>query len=131
MTNVEGLDRACARDNRIYIRNNNILVSGTKDLSQDHWDYISKIPFKLTSESLRYRNADNALTTNGALYPGQKNHVIGRSFVRRCCCFRFAVSIPRSNFQKTMAYGAPAKSTTIPDTVDNKRFRSIGDPVSI
>ena len=26
---------------------------------------------------------------------------------------------------------APIKSTTIPDNVDNKRFRNIGDPVSI
>ena len=32
---------------------------------------------------------------------------------------------------KTTTYGAPVKSTTTPDNVDNKRFRNIGDLVSI
>ena len=80
MIDVEGLDRACARDNRIYIRNNNILVSGTKDLSQDHWDYISKIPFKLTAEFLRYTKTDKELKHNEALYPDQKTtSLVGHS----------------------------------------------------
>jgi hypothetical protein len=60
MTDVAGLDRAYARENGIYIRNNTMFVSGTKDFPQDHWDDL-KIPFNLTAESLRYRNADNAL----------------------------------------------------------------------
>jgi hypothetical protein len=37
-----------------------MFVSGTKDFPQDHWDDL-KIPFNLTAESLRYRNADKAL----------------------------------------------------------------------
>ena len=32
---------------------------------------------------------------------------------------------------KTTTYGAPVKSTTTPDNVDNIRLRNIGDPVSI
>jgi hypothetical protein len=44
----------------IYIRNTTMFVSGTKDFPQDHWDDL-KIPFNLTAESLRYRNADKAL----------------------------------------------------------------------
>ena len=70
MTDVEGLDRAYARDNGSCIRNNTMVVSGTKDFPQDHWDDL-KIPFNLTAESLRYRNADKALTHSEALYPDQ------------------------------------------------------------
>jgi hypothetical protein len=32
---------------------------------------------------------------------------------------------------KTTTYGAPVKSSTVPNTIDNKGFRSIGDPISI
>jgi pimeloyl-ACP methyl ester carboxylesterase len=32
---------------------------------------------------------------------------------------------------KTTTYGAPVKSITTPDNIDNKRFRNIGDPISI
>jgi hypothetical protein len=32
---------------------------------------------------------------------------------------------------KTITYGAPVKSISTPDNIDNKRFRNIGDPVSI
>ena len=48
LTDVEGLDRAYARDHGIYIRSNttSMIVNGTKDFPQDHWGDISKIPFK-------------------------------------------------------------------------------------
>jgi hypothetical protein len=72
MTDVEGLARAYARENGIYIRNNTMFVCGTKDFPQDHWDDISKIPFNLTAESVRYRNADKALTNNELLIPDQQ-----------------------------------------------------------
>jgi predicted alpha/beta hydrolase family esterase len=63
-----------------------MFVSGTKDFPQDHWDDISKIPFNLTAESLRYRNADKALKTNELLNPDQKltslvGHSLGGSVV--------------------------------------------------
>jgi hypothetical protein len=57
MTDVQGLDRACARSNGIYMRNTTMFVSGTKDFPQDRWEDL-KIPFSLTAERLRYRNAD-------------------------------------------------------------------------
>jgi hypothetical protein len=79
MTDVEGLDRAYARDNGIYIRNNTMFVSGTKDFPQDHWDDL-KIPVNLTAESLRYRNADKALKNNELLNPDQKiTSLVGHS----------------------------------------------------
>ena len=43
MTDVEGLDRAYARDNGSCIRNNTMVVSGAKDFPQVHWDDL-KIP---------------------------------------------------------------------------------------
>jgi hypothetical protein len=49
-----------------------MFVSGTKDFPQDHWVDISKIPFNLTAESLRYRNADKALNNNELLNPEQQ-----------------------------------------------------------
>ena len=49
MTDVEGLDRAYARDNGSCIRNNTMVVSGTKDFPQDHWDDL-KIPFNLDAD---------------------------------------------------------------------------------
>ena len=73
MTDVEGLDRAYARANGIYIRNIIMFVSGTKDFPKGHWDDL-KIPFDLTAESLRSRNADKALTSNEALYPDKQTH---------------------------------------------------------
>ena len=36
LSDVEGLQRAYARYNGIYIRNNTMLVAGTKDFPQDH-----------------------------------------------------------------------------------------------
>jgi pimeloyl-ACP methyl ester carboxylesterase len=130
MTDVEGLDRAYARENGIYIRNNTMFVSGTKDFPQDHWDDISKISFNLTAESLRYRNADKALKNNELLNPDQKitslvGHSLGGSVV-----LEMQKQYPDRTF-KTTTYGAPVKSITTPDNIDNKRFRNIGDPVSI
>ena len=42
LTDVEGLQRAYARDNGIYIRNNIMFVAGTKDFPLNHWDDITK-----------------------------------------------------------------------------------------
>jgi pimeloyl-ACP methyl ester carboxylesterase len=129
MTDVEGLDRAYARDNGIYIRNNTVFVSGTQDFPQDHWDDL-KIPFNLTAESLRYRNADKALNTNELLNPEQQitslvGHSLGGSVI-----LEMQKQYPDRTF-KTTTYGAPVKSISTPDNIDNKRFRNIGDPVSI
>ena len=71
MTGIEGLDRAYARDKGSYSGNHTMLVSGTKDFPQDHWDDL-KIPCNLTAESLRYRNSDKAWQRNEALYTNQQ-----------------------------------------------------------
>jgi hypothetical protein len=129
MTDVEGLDRAYARDNGIYIRNNTMFVSGTKDFPQDHWDDL-KIPFNLTAESLRYRNADKALKNNELLNPDQKiTSLVGHS-LGGAVILEMQKQYPDRTV-KTTTYGAPVKIITTPDNIDNKRFRNIGDPVSI
>ena len=63
MTDVQGLDRAFARDSGNYVRNTTMFVSGTKDFPHDHWDDLG-MPFNVTAESLRQRNADEALNYN-------------------------------------------------------------------
>jgi pimeloyl-ACP methyl ester carboxylesterase len=104
-----------------------MFVSGTKDFPQDHWDDL-KIPFNLTAESLRYRNADQALKHNELLNPEQQitslvGHSLGGSVV-----LEMQKQYPDRSF-KTTTYGAPVKSITTPDNIDNKIFRNIGDPV--
>jgi hypothetical protein len=129
LTDVEGLHRAYARDNGIYIRNTTMFVSGTKDFPQDHWDDL-KIPFHETSKTLRYINADKALKNNELLNPDQKitslvGHSLGGAVITE-----MQNQYPDRTF-KTTTYGAPLKSTTAPDNIDNKRFRNVGDVISI
>ena len=64
LSDVEGLQRAYARTNGIYIRNNTMFVAGTKDFPQDHWDDVTKIPTNTVYNTLRYINADKALNNN-------------------------------------------------------------------
>ena len=60
LSDVEGLQRAYARTNGVYIRNTTMFVAGTKDFPQDHWDDLSKIPTNTVYNTLRYINADKA-----------------------------------------------------------------------
>ena len=59
MTDVQGLNTAYATDNGMYSRNTIMVVSGTQDFPQDHWDAL-KIKVGLTAESFTYRIADKA-----------------------------------------------------------------------
>ena len=90
-----------------------MVVSGTKDFPQDHWDDL-KIPFDLSAESLRSRNADKALTTTESLYPDQ-NHtsLVGQS-LGGAVILETLNQYPDRSF-KTTTYGAPVKSITLPD----------------
>ena len=85
-SDVEGLQRAYARDNGTYIRNTTMLVAGTKDCPHDAWDDVSIIPFQATCNSLRYINADEAVNHNDSLYPDTNitstvGHALGGSAV--------------------------------------------------
>ena len=75
LSDVEGLQRAYARTNGVYIRNNTMFVAGTKDFPHDHWDDVSKLPCQTTNNSLRYINADKALKQNdGVLRLNDNSH---------------------------------------------------------
>ena len=108
-----------------------MFVSGTKDWPHDHRDDL-KIPFNLTAESLRYRNADKTLTNNAALlYPDQNvtslvSHSLGGSVVLEMRKKQYSDRI-----FKTTTCSAPTKSIIAPDDIDNKRFRNFGDAISI
>ena len=57
-----------------------VLVAGTKDFPHDAWDDVSKLPFQTTYNSLRYNNADKALTTNDSLYQDNEvTSIVGHS----------------------------------------------------
>jgi hypothetical protein len=79
MTDIQGLDKAYARDNGIYTRINTMFVAGTKDFPQDHWDDL-QIPVSLTAESLRYRNADKSLNDNPHI-PSLGGHSLGGAVI--------------------------------------------------
>ena len=61
LSDAEGLQRAYARTNGVYIRNNTMFVAGTKDFPQDHWDDVTKIPTNTVYNTLRHINTDKAL----------------------------------------------------------------------
>jgi hypothetical protein len=121
MTDVQSLDKAYSRDTGLYIRNDTMLVAGTKDFPQDHWDEL-KIPFNLTPESLRYRNADNAFKYNPPI-----TSVVGYAL-------GVAVILEMQHYHddkgfRTTTYGSPTKSIIAPANIDNTRFINIGDPI--
>ena len=80
VSDVEGLQRAYARDNGKCIRSTTMFVAGTKDFPHGGWDDVSNIPFQTTYNSIRYMNADKALTTNDSLYTDhQITSIVGHS----------------------------------------------------
>ena len=96
LTDVQGLNRAYATDDNVFLNNNTMYVSGTKHAEtliptllnldpietyinykngyyQDMWDDL-KIPFGLTKYSQRYQEAEKMLKDNP-----QIENVIGHS----------------------------------------------------
>ena len=134
LSDVEGLQRAYARDNGIYIyiyiRNNTMVVAGTKGFPHDAWDDVSKKPCRTTYNSLRYINADKAAKHIDSLCPDNKiTSIVGHS-LGGPVILDMQKQYPDKTF-KTTTYGAPVMSMTTPDTINNKRFRTNGDPISM
>ena len=121
LTDVEGLHRAYARDNGIYIRTNTMFVAGTKDFPQDHWEYFPKLQIHITYNTLRYINADKAFKNNDALYPDPKITSLVWHSSGGAVAFEMQKQCPDIIF-KTTTYGAPAMSSTTPDTINNKQI---------
>ena len=123
LSEVEGLQRAYARTNGVYIRNTILFVAGTKDFPQDHWDDVSKTPLQATNNSLRYVNADKGMKNNDLLYPDRKiTSLVGHSLVGSVV-FEMQKQYPDRNFQTT-TYGAHVASITVPDNINNKSIET-------
>ena len=129
LSDVEGLQRAYARPNGVYIRNNTEFVAGSRD-TQDWYDDFTKIPFNKTYNALRYINADKALKQNDADNPNSKiTSLVGHSLAGSVV-LEMQKQHPDRTF-KTTTYGAPVASITTPDNINNKRYRNYDDAVSM
>ena len=122
LTDKEGLDKAYATTEKLYVHGNTMYVAGTS-YWQDVWDDL-KIPFNKTKEAQRYKDADALLGKNPQI-SNLVGHSLGGASV---------LELQKNHSEKTFktnTYGAPAASITRPDNVDNHRYRNYGDPISI
>ena len=122
LTDKDGLDKATAARDKVYVHGNTMYVAGTSNL-QDVWDDF-KIPFGKTSQAQRYKDADALL----AKIP-QVSNLVGHSLGGAA-----VLELQKNHGEKTFktnTYGAPVASITRPDNADNHRYRNYGDPNSI
>ena len=144
LSDVQGLNKAYATTDNVYLNNNTMYVSGTKHAEtliptllnldpietynmnykngyyQDMWDDL-KIPFGLTKYSQRYQEADKMLKDNPKI-----TNVIGHS-LGGSVALELAKNNP-NNHLFTTTYGAPVYSDSMQYA---NRFRAVGDPVSM
>jgi hypothetical protein len=122
ITDKEGLDKAYARADKLFVNGDTLYVAGTS-YWQDVWDVL-KIPFNKTAEAQRYKDADGLLGKNPQIV-NLVGHSLGGSSV---------LELQKNHAEKTFktnTYGAPAASMTTPDNVNNHRYRNYGDPISM
>ena len=122
LTDKEGLEKAYALPEKVYVHGDTMYVAGTSYL-QDAWDDL-KIPFSQTAKAQRYIDADAMLAKN----PQVKN-LVGHS-LGGVSVLELQKNHPETKF-RTNTYGAPAASITTPDNIDNHRYRNYLDPVSM
>jgi pimeloyl-ACP methyl ester carboxylesterase len=121
ITDVEGLDRAYAAPEKLYVNGKTMYVAGTSNL-QDVYDDL-KIPLHRTYRAQRYKDADELLAANP-----QVENLVGHSLGGAS-----VLELQRNHGEKTYrtnVYGTPALSFKSPDGKDNNRYRNYGDPVS-
>jgi hypothetical protein len=121
LTDKEGLDKAYAREDKLYVNGNTMYVAGTS-YAQDVWDDL-KIPFFKTAWAQRYIDADALLNKNPQV-SNLVGHSLGGSSV---------LELQKNHGErkfKTDTYGTPAASYKMPDNKDNHRYRNYGDPIS-
>jgi len=116
MQDREGLDRAYARDDGVYVAGDTEYIAGTKSFG-DAVDDLS-IPLRMTRGTARYESAARTLAANP-----QVRRVIGHS-LGGAVAMQLQEDIPSL---KSRTYGAPALSFA----GSGERFRSLGDPISM
>ena len=122
LTDKEGLDRAYARADKLYVNGDTMYVAGTH-YWQDVWDDL-KIPFNKTAQAQRYKDADALLAQND-----QVKNLVGHS-LGGASVLELQKNHSERTF-KTNTYAAPVVSLTRPDNKDNHRYRNYGDIISI
>ena len=121
LTDKEGLEKAYALPEKVYVHGDTLYVAGTSYL-RDGWDDL-KIPFSLTSKAQRYMDADALLAKNP-----QVTNLVGHS-LGGASILELQKNHPETRF-RTNTYGAPVASITAPDNIENHRYRNNLDPVS-
>ena len=97
ITDREGLDKAYALPDKVFVNGDTLYVAGTSYL-QDVWDDL-KIPFSQTSKAQRYSDAETIMAKN----PQIKKH--GRTLARRLHRFRITEEPQRQNLQDEHLWG--------------------------
>jgi hypothetical protein len=121
ITDVEGLDRAYAAPEKLYVNGKTMYVAGTSNL-RDVYDDL-KIPVQQTFRAQRYKDADALLAKNP-----QVENLVGHSLGGAS-----VLELQRNHVEKTYktnVYGTPAMSFKSPDGKNNNRYRNYLDPVS-
>ena len=121
MTDREGLDKAYALPDEVFVNGDTLYVAGTSYL-QDVWEDL-KIVFRETAKAQRYNDAETMLGKN----PQIKN-MVGNSLGGSVSLHLQKNHADRTF--KTNTYGAPVASITTPDNIDNHRYRNFLDPIS-
>jgi pimeloyl-ACP methyl ester carboxylesterase len=122
ITDKEGLDKAYAADEKLYVNGKTMYVAGTSNM-QDVWDDL-KIPFGQTSKAKRYKDADALLEANP-----QVENLVGHSLGGAS-----VLELQKQHADKTFktnVYGTPTLSFTTPNQTTDNRYRNNGDPISI
>ena len=112
----EGLDRACATPEGVYVGGDAEYIAGTKSFG-DAVDDLS-IPFGVTRGTARYESAVRTLAANPKI-----RRVIGHS-LGGAVALQLQKDIPSLN---SRTYGAPVLSFS----GSSERTRSLGDPISM
>ena len=122
LTDKEGLEKAYALPEKVYVHGDTMYVAGTSYL-QDVWDDL-KIPFNETAKAQRYADADAELAKNP-----QVTNLVGHS-LGGVSILELQKNHTETHF-RTNTYGAPAASFEAPDNIENHRYRNYLDPVSM
>ena len=123
ITDKEGLDRATATAEKLYVNGDTMYVAGTSYL-QDVWDDF-KIPFGKTAQTQRYKDADALLAKNS-----QVSNLVGHS-LGGSAVLELQKNHSGEKTFNTNTYGAPVMSMKTPDNVNNHRYRNYGDVISM
>ena len=123
LRDADGLSRAYDRESNIYIHGDTIYLAGTTNM-QDVWDDVSKVTTNRVAQSAKYKNAAMILEKNP-----QVVNIVGHS-LSGSVSVDLQRDFPERNY-KIHTYGAPLMKMSGPDNINQKRFRSYLDPVSM